>query len=237
MIAVSLTSVIHQESMAEKISATIEDYLGVMYILERDGEPVAGVRLAELLGVKPPTVTNTLKRMIRDDLITMDENHHAHFTHFGREAAYSVMRRHILAEWMLVRMLSWAKVHKEAHDLEHAMSAEVEAALLEDLDNPEVCPHGNPFPGHEAAVSHWISLMEAPPHTRLVVRRIHEFAEENQKVLAFLEENQISPGKEVQVEDQLAFNQTVNVRVGGRVVSLGFALARYVFAEEINSNQ
>ena len=162
---------------------------------------MAGVRLAELLGVKPPTVTNTLKRMVRDDLITMDENHHAHFTRYGREAAYSVMRRHILAEWMLVRMLSWAKVHKEAHDLEHAMSAEVEAALLEDLDNPEVCPHGNPFPGHEAAVSHWISLMEAPPHTRLVVRRIHEFAEENQKVLAFLEENQISPGKEVQVEE------------------------------------
>jgi DtxR family transcriptional regulator, Mn-dependent transcriptional regulator len=223
--------------MNEKISATIEDYLGVIYILERDAEAVTGVRLAELLGVTPPTVTNTLKRMVRDDLITMSADHHAHLTPYGLEAAYSVMRRHILAEWMLVRMLSWAKVHKEAHDLEHAMSAEVEAALLEDLDNPLVCPHGNPLPGHEDAVSHWISLMEAPLHTPLVVRRIHEFAEENQKVLSFLEENQISPGQEVQVDDVLTFNQTVNVQVSGRVVALGFGLARYIFAEKVAAGE
>ena len=31
--------------MGEKISATIEDYLGVMYVLERDGDPATGVRL------------------------------------------------------------------------------------------------------------------------------------------------------------------------------------------------
>jgi hypothetical protein len=64
-----------------------------------------------------------------------------------------------------------------------------------------------------------------------VVRRIHEFAEENQKVLSFLEENHINPGQEVQVEEVLAFNQTVSVQVSDRVVALGFGVARYVFAE------
>ncbi len=145
--------------MSEKISATIEDYLVSIFVLERDGEAVIGVRLAELLGVTPPTVTNTLKRMVRDGLVTMDTAHCPRLTKPGLEAASSVMRKHILAEWMLNPMLSWSKLHKEAHELEHAISSEVEAALLEELDHPLVCPHGNPFPGHEDAVSGWIPLI------------------------------------------------------------------------------
>ena len=43
-------------------------------MLERDGEPVVGARLAELLGVTPPTVTNTLKRMVRDGLVEHDSS-------------------------------------------------------------------------------------------------------------------------------------------------------------------
>ena len=163
--------------------------------------------------------------------MVLDAEHRSHLTEYGRESAYTVMRRHILAEWMLVRMLSWAKVHKEAHNFEHAMSSEVEAALLEDLDNPEVCPHGNPLPGHEEVAAHWISLLEAPTGARLIVRRIHEFAEENEKVMSFLEDNQIGPGQEIIVNEVLAFNQTVNVRVADRIVAVGFPVARYVFAE------
>ena len=55
--------------MSDKTSSTIENYLGIMFVLQRDGEPIVGARLAELLGVTPPTVTNTLKRMARDGLI------------------------------------------------------------------------------------------------------------------------------------------------------------------------
>ena len=130
--------------MSEKTSATIEDYLGLLYITERDGEPASGTRLAELLGVSTPTVTNTLKRMVRDGLITMDANHLPHLTELGGEKARTVMRRHMLAEWMLIRMLSWSKVHHEAHGFEHTISDEVERALLQDLNQPVTCPHGNP---------------------------------------------------------------------------------------------
>ena len=55
-----------EEPKNPKLSTTIEDYLSMIYVLERDDEPVVGVHLAELLGVTPPTVTNTLKRMTRD---------------------------------------------------------------------------------------------------------------------------------------------------------------------------
>ena len=160
----------------QRFSPTIEDYLSLFYIMERDDEPVVGKRLAELLGVSSPTVTNTLKRMVRDGLIIMDEQGNR-LTADGLDAAQSVMRRHMLTEWMLSRMLSWSKLHKQAHDMEHTISAALEAELLEELNNPEVCPHGNPFPGYEDAVAHWNQLPELETKQNIIIRRIHELAE------------------------------------------------------------
>src|SRR3989304_8427035 len=108
---------------ALKLTATVENYLSLVYVLERDNEPVVGVHLAELLGVTPPTVTNTLKRMSRDGLIVMDKKG-TRLTKTGRESARTVTRRHMLTEWMMARMLPWSKLHREAHNLEHAISPE-----------------------------------------------------------------------------------------------------------------
>jgi len=93
-----------------KISPIIQDYLSLIYIMERDHEPVVGSRLAELLGVTPPTVTNTLKRMVRDGLVVMDKEG-THLTKSGWEAAKVVMRRHMLVEWMMVKTLPWSLLH------------------------------------------------------------------------------------------------------------------------------
>ncbi len=222
--------------MREKISATIEDYLEIIYLLERDGEPVIGTRLADLLGVTPPTVTNTLKRMVRDDLVQMDVYSGPHLTQQGREAANAIMRKHMLAEWMLSKMISWSKLHQEAHELEHAISSQVEEALLEEHNHPEVCPHGNPFPGYESTVSAWIPLTKTSKGTRGIIRRIHEFAEGNQDILSFLEERGIVPGQEISIEEILQFNETITVRVTDNLVSLGFAVAHYIFIEPLNKN-
>ncbi len=67
----------------QEISSTIEDYLGIIYVMERDHEPVVGARIATLLGVTPPTVTNTLKRMIRDELLETDPKSNVHLTTQG----------------------------------------------------------------------------------------------------------------------------------------------------------
>ncbi|KAF0110235.1 MAG: putative DtxR family transcriptional regulator [Chloroflexi bacterium] len=217
--------------MTGKISATIEDYLGMLYISERDGNAISGTRLAELLGVSTPTVANTLKRMTRDGLITMDGNHSPHLTPRGDELARTVMRRHMLAEWMLIRMLSWSKVHHEAHGFEHSISDEVETALLQELNQPEVCPHGNPLPGHEAAVSAWVPLTSLKAGDCVTIRRIHELAEEIPDLLTFLEEKKISPGQQVKVTEVLPFNQTVTLDVLENLVTLGFSTARQIFVE------
>lgn len=216
---------------ALKLTQTVENYLSLLYVLERDAEPVIGARLAELIGVTPPTVTNTLKRMVRDGLITMDKGG-THLTETGWQLARTVMRRHMLTEWMMVDVLPWSKLHLEAHSLEHAISAEVETALLEQLKYPQTCPHGNPLPGSEAVVAGWVPLTQVPQGETVTIRRVHELAEENPQVMAFLEENRIMPGVQAIVEEVLQFNQTVGLRVEQKAVTLGFSVARYIFVEQ-----
>jgi len=214
----------------DKHSSTIENYLSLMYVLERDKEPILGVRLAQLLKVTPPTVTNTLKRMVRDGLISMDQKG-THLTKAGKQAARTVVRRHMLTEWMMARMLPWSKLHNEAHNLEHAISTEVEVALFEELGHPQTCPHGNPLPGCEESTASWIRLTHVSPNERVTLRRVHELAEYNLDLLAFLEGKGLTPGAEITVQEVLPFNQTVSVTIGGEAVTLGFASASYLFVE------
>ena len=217
----------------KKISPTIEDYLGILYVLERDGEPIVGVHLAEILGVTPPTVTNTLKRMMRDTLI-IEDSHGMHLSGKGLAVARSVMRRHMLSEWMLTHILSWSQVHEEAHELEHAISERVEAALINELDQPIVCPHGNPLPGYEEKTAHWIALTNTTPRENVIIRRVHELAEEKPDLLLFLEENHILPGNEAYIESILPFNQTITIQIYHHSVTLGFPTAKYIFVEKVN---
>jgi DtxR family Mn-dependent transcriptional regulator len=214
----------------EKLSSTIEDYLSLIFVLERDNEPILGVRLAELLHVSPPTVTNTLKRMARDGLIVSGKKG-TRLTKAGRNSAQTVMRRHMLTEWMMLNRLPWSRLHGEAHNLEHAISGEAESALLAELGNPQTCPHGNPLPGSEAVVAKWIPLPQLAAGEEVTIRRVHEIAEHDNELMAFLEARGIMPGARARVTEVLPFNQTVTIEVGGKAATLGFASARYVFAE------
>jgi DtxR family transcriptional regulator, Mn-dependent transcriptional regulator len=213
-----------------EISSTIQDYLSLIFVLERDNEQVVGARLAELLNVTPPTVTNTLKRMSRDGLVAMGM-HGARLTAAGRRSARTVTRRHMLTEWMMVGRLPWSRLHMEAHNLEHAISAESENALLQELGHPQTCPHGNPLPGSEDAVRSWIPLMTVPAHETVIIRRIHELAEQNVDLMAFLESKDVVPGKRATIREVLPFNQTITLTIGEETATLSFASARHVFVE------
>lgn len=212
------------------LSATIQDYLSLIYVMERDNEPVVGSYLAELLGVTPPTVTNTLKRMVRDGLITMTKAG-THLTEAGWSAARVVMRRHMLMEWMMIKTLPWSKLHSEAHMLEHAISSMTESALMEQLGHPHTCPHGNPLPGYEQEVAAWVPLTKIPTGETVLIRRIHELAEENAPLLEYLEQHHVMPGKQAKVTEILPFNQTITIEVNSQQATLGNAVARFIFVE------
>jgi DtxR family Mn-dependent transcriptional regulator len=212
---------------------TIEDYLAVMYVMERDEGEVIAARLAKSLEVAPPTVTVTLKRMERDGWIATQQGKNIRLTDRGCEAASSVIRRHMLTEWMLARMLkvSWSHIHNEAHQIEHTISNEIEVQMRTNLDDPQLCPHGNPLPGYEHIAADWLPLTGVLPGQKVIIRRIHETAEENHELLEFLETNGIVPGALAKVTEVLSFNQTLSLQLGKHTVALGFPTAKYVFVE------
>jgi DtxR family Mn-dependent transcriptional regulator len=212
---------------------TIEDYLGVIYTMARDGEAVIGARLAEWMEVSPPTVTATVKRMIRDGWVVMEPSKEIRLTPAGWDAARSVLRRHMLAELLLARVLDvpWSQLHQEADALEHTLSPETVERLAAKLEHPETCPHGNPLPGYESGIQDLLPLIEAKPGERVVVRRVHESAEQKPDLMAYLERAGIQPGSEITVLEVMPFNETLTLECpGGRIV-LGMTPAASIFVE------
>jgi len=212
---------------------TIEDYLGVIYTLDRDGKSIIGAKLSELLEVSAPTVTETLKRMVRDQWITMDNKKEIHLTAKGKAAAASIIRKHMLTEWMLSRILDvpWSQVHEEAHKIEHSISTEVAEKMQTRLDDPKLCPHGNPFPGFEEIAKDWLPLVELEKNDRFIIRRIHEFGEEDEELMDFLQKNEIRPNAEGFVKEKLSFNDTLTIQISSKSISLGFKTANLIFVE------
>ncbi len=128
---------------------TTEMYLRTVYELEEEGVVPLRARIAERLGQSGPTVSQTVARMERDGLLHVADDRHLQLTDTGRQQAKAVMRKHRLAERLLVDIigLDWEDVHIEACRWEHVMSEAVERRIVALLDKPLVCPHGNPIPG------------------------------------------------------------------------------------------
>ncbi len=128
---------------------TTEMYLRTIFELEEEGIVPLRARIAERLLQSGPTVSQTVARMQRDGLLVVSDDRHLELTDLGRERATSVMRKHRLAERLLMDVigLDWREVHIEACRWEHVMSEHVEQRLFELLDHPNVSPYGNPIPG------------------------------------------------------------------------------------------
>jgi len=204
-----------------------------MYVMERDHGEIVAARLAEKMNVAPATVAMTLKRMERDQWIAGKGRKEIHLTATGRAAAYSVIRRHMLIEWLLVKIFKMplSETHDEAHSIEHAISPRLEDRLRVILGDPKLCPHGNPFPGFEELTREWEPLTALSSGDEGVIRRIHEFAEDNQELLSFLTRHQIEPGMKIRVVESLPFNQTLTIRIQDKDVTLGYTAAGYIFID------
>src|SRR5699024_9312934 len=183
--------------------------------LEEDGVVPLRVRIAERLGHSGPTVSQTVARMERDGLVTLMDDRHLKFTEHGRRTAVRVMRKHRLAERLLVDVigLDLPHVHEEACRWEHVMSDQVEERILGIIKDPLVSPYGNPVPGlseldpqyaatAEAGGRHLIDVLGPESSQQVTVVRIGEPAQVDPDVLGLLGEAGVAPGRTVEVRTE-----------------------------------
>jgi DtxR family Mn-dependent transcriptional regulator len=217
---------------AAQQSPAVEDYLETIFELEESGVPVMRARLVERLGVSAPTVSETVARLAREGLLSLDEHRVVRLTDQGRLAATGVMRRHRLAERLLVDVLHvpWHKVHEEAHRLEHAISETLEPYLVTALGDPGSCPHGSPIPGSANVVdmAGQRPLVDYAVGDQVVVRRVDEEIESHPNALLTLEEQGVLPGCSVEVAGR--DDTTVSLATERGAVSLAVEIAARVYA-------
>ena len=128
---------------------TTEMYLRTIFELEEEGIVPLRARIAERLNQSGPTVSQTVARMQRDGLLVVSDDRHLELTDLGRDRAIAVMRKHRLAERLLLDVigLDWQDVHVEACRWEHVMSEQVEQRLITLLGHPQTSPVRQPDPG------------------------------------------------------------------------------------------
>jgi DtxR family transcriptional regulator, Mn-dependent transcriptional regulator len=194
---------------------TTEMYLRTIYELEEEGIVPLRARIAERLHQSGPTVSQTVARMERDNLVHVLGDRHLELTDEGRTRATRVMRKHRLAERLLIDVigLDWEKVHDEACRWEHVISEDVERKLVDLLHVPTVSPYGNPIPSLEE-----LGVSAEPEPFRdgneqlqdvvgtsefsiaVVIERISEEIQKDVEMMGTLRQAGIKPGAQVRAE-------------------------------------
>ncbi len=242
--------------MTELIDTT-EMYLRTVFELEEEGVVPLRARIAERLGHSGPTVSQTVARMERDGLVRVGGERHLELSEQGRLVATRVMRKHRLAERLLVDVLGldWTLAHAEACRWEHVISEQVERRILVLIGEQTESPYGNPIPGLAElggacdtpvvrdGVASLVDLA-TQAHARggcdVIVRRIGEPAQVDPESLAELFAAGVVPGASIRIRLQ---DNGIDVVMGGREnagaapnqersAALPAALAAHVLATE-----
>ncbi|MEU9128314.1 metal-dependent transcriptional regulator [Kitasatospora sp. NPDC048540] len=224
---------------------TTEMYLRTILELEEEGITPMRARIAERLEQSGPTVSQTVGRMERDGLLQVAGDRHLELTDEGRRLAVRVMRKHRIAECLLVDVigLEWEQVHEEACRWEHVMSETVERKVLAMLGHPTQSPYGNPIPGldelgdtkaegegFDAALTTLEALSVGDRTTPVVVRRIGEPIQTDGALMLTLRRAGVRPGATVQVTAGVG---GVLVGDGDNAVELPKEIAGHVFVAVI----
>ncbi|MEJ7651414.1 MAG: iron dependent repressor, metal binding and dimerization domain protein [Nakamurella sp.] len=224
---------------------TTEMYLKTVFELEEEGVLPLRARIAERLGQSGPTVSQTVARMQRDGLVVLENDRHLELTESGRRRATDVMRKHRLAERLLLDVigLPWRDVHIEACRWEHVMSHQVEERLVELLGHPTLDPYGNPIPraGNlqapaDAVTEFHQALIDAERASigggTFEVCRISEVVQDQQEAMTRLQAGGIVPGAVVEL---VLTGDIVTATVGGQSTELSPFVAHGVHVRPVAS--
>ncbi len=184
--------------------ALITEVLEVLLEQHDAGRPVAVGELVDRLPVPEQDVDAALRELLGDGTARVAGDG-VELSEAGRERARVAVRRHRLTERFLADVLGleWWKVHHEAARLDGMLSDDLEARVLELLDDPGTCPHGNPIPGSANQPDHpdAVTLADAPLGPVHIVR-ITETLEGDDEALQLLQNCGFVPGRDAEVKER-----------------------------------
>ena len=212
------------------ITVSKEDYLKAIFEAESEGEAVISATLANWLEVSPPAVTMALRRLKRDGMVEVRKDGRVRLSVAGRRIAKRLAVRHHLIERMLTEIfgMPWYRTHDEAERLEHAVSAEFEALLIEKLGPGGACPHGNfatiESPAQKRKRGHLL-LAEAKPGNGYIVASVYE---RDSSLAELLDQRGIRPGSQLRL-DERNYDQTLSLSTPAGAVVLGRPAAEKIW--------
>ena len=219
--------------VSRDLSPAFEDYLKTIWSAQEwTDETLTTTALATRMGFAASTVSEAVRKLTEQGLVTHPKYGAIALTDSGRDAALAVVRRHRLLETFLVRQLGygWDEVHDEAEVLEHAVSDTLVDRIDAALGFPDRDPHGDPIPRPDGALERLdaISLDLAPVGTPYVVARV---ADRSPELLRYLEASAVLPQARVLVTARNEAAGIVSVQVDGRSVELGLPAAGAIWVQ------
>lgn len=132
------------------MSPNKENYLKTIYELNYDFTKVTNKRIAEIMDVSAPSVTEMLNALANEGYLTHSPYNKIVLTPKGNKISEKLVRRHRLWEVFLHECLKYPadNVHNNADALEHSSDDDLMDHLNEFLGHPQRCPHGGIIPGN-----------------------------------------------------------------------------------------
>ncbi|MDX6377668.1 MAG: DtxR family transcriptional regulator, Mn-dependent transcriptional regulator [Gaiellaceae bacterium] len=204
------------------LTEAVQDYLEKLYWFgEAQIEPTQA-NLARAMNVSQPSVTEMVRRLVDDGLITRDAHRHLLFTEQGQEIAHKAVSRHRLLEAFLTEVfeIPWDEVHEEAHSLEHRLSESVERRMYAMMADATACPHGHPIGDAPREAGEPLSLVNAGSRVTLL-----RFENEDGDLLRLFRRAGLEPGTEYLVESATSIAVVLRPAEGGDGQSLEVPIA------------
>ena len=192
-----------------RLSMAMENYLhSILRLQERKikvtvanlAEHFKNLPISEGLGTSIPSVSAMIRRLSREKLVSINSDKQIDFSKLGLQLAQGILRRHRLAERLVVDLLGvdLKYAYSEAHRLEHAISPYLEHRIVEILKHPTTCPFGHPIPGSNyISNKDEVTLNAAVPGQKYIVDRIPE---DDVELLEYFVDNEFLPGSNILLE-------------------------------------
>lgn len=221
--------------MEQTLTISIQDYLKHIYELTEHGQPASTNALAEILNIKPASVTGMMQKLAssKPALVEYHKHQGVTLTKEGKKAALEVIRHHRLLEAWLVQTLgySWDEVDEEAERLEHVISEDFERRIAAAMGHPLRDPHGELIPTADLKMPPEDStpLSALRPNQTGTIQCVKAADTE---LLRYLESLGLVPGAQIEVKDYSQYDHNLTVKVGRKSAVLGLNITSKIYVEK-----